>query len=392
MERTLETQEGINSLRAAIDAELPSRWKALEGIMDKLGLDAVVFAGNSAIGPKSYGFFRYFTNHKVYYHLQAIVARRGKPMTVVCETILHKKFFLEKGFTDIRIGENMIGNVIDALEEQPVRRLGVSFEMLPSSWCEAIMDAIPSVEMVDITDEVFALRNERSENEVEATRISARIADLGYEAVCAMAKPGVRMSDLHAELDYVLKSAGAEETFTLMSNGRFSFKDNGLPCITQFSWPDDRVIRQGDNVAMEITARYLGYWSQMVRTVNIGEENPEIARIHEAQLKIIGATVPKLKPGVTLGDVLTFMWDYSKELGFIPSLPFGHIVGIDLDEAGRSSIKSELVLKKNMTFILHPTLLAPGIDFSIFWGQSYLVTENGGEPLSSASNELLTLR
>ena len=96
--------------------------------------------------------------------------------------------------------------------------------------------------------------------------------------------------------------------------------------------------------------------------------------------------------GATLGEVLTFMWEYSKELGYIPSLPFGHIVGLDLDEAGRSSITSDLELKENMTFVLHPTLLTPDIDFSIFWGQSYLVTEHGGEALSAASHELLTIK
>ena len=67
-------------------------------------------------------------------------------------------------------------------------------------------------------------------------------------------------------------------------------------------------------------------------------------------------------------------------------------MGLDLDEAGRSSITSDLELKENMTFVLHPTLLTPDIDFSIFWGQSYLVTEHGGEALSAASHELLTIK
>ncbi len=392
MEKITSAAALVDEFRSAIDSELPSRWKALDEIMKRLGLDAVLFVGNSAVGPKSYGMFRYFTNHRVYYHLQAFIARAGEAPTVICGTILHKKFFADKGFKDIRIGEAQLENVINTLLEKPVGRLGVSFEMLPAEWCEKLMQRMPATELVDITDEVFELRLMRSKLEVEATRISAQIADRGYEAVCGMIKPGVKLSDVHAELDYVLKAAGAEETFTLMSNGRFALKDNGLPCITQFCWPDDRVIKSGDSVAMEITARYMGYWSQMVRTVSVGEENPDLKRLHEAQLKIISATVPLLKPGATLGEVLTFMWEYSKELGYIPSLPFGHIVGLDLDEAGRSSITSDLELKENMTFVLHPTLLTPDIDFSIFWGQSYLVTEHGGEALSAASHELLTIK
>jgi len=55
--------------------ELRRRQAALEGIMADLRLDAVALVGNSSAGPIGYGCFRYFSDHRTYYHQQAVVAR-----------------------------------------------------------------------------------------------------------------------------------------------------------------------------------------------------------------------------------------------------------------------------------------------------------------------------
>jgi len=386
---TADAHPGTEKQNAELLSELKRRQTKLETIMSKHDLGAILIVGNSAVGQPAYGSFRYFTGHKVYYHLQAIVARPGKPITICGSTVLYKLPFETRGFTDIRISADILGSVMSALNEHPVKRVGLSLDILPALWYLELRKH--QIECVDITDDIFAYRNDRSEFEVNATRKSAEIADKGYRAVCGMVKPGVRMSELHANLDYVMKKAGADETFTLMSNGRFSFEDNQLPCIKPFTWPDDRIVKHGDCVSMEITPRYQGYWSQMVRTVNAGTSNPDIEAAHKAQIETIDATAPLLKPGMKLGDILSYMWEFGKKLGYINKMPFGHIVGIDLDEGGRASLESDVVLKKNMTIVLHPTLVTPNNDFGIFWGESYLVTEGGGESLTSCGKELLTL-
>ena len=384
-----EARPGSEALNAELLTDLKRRQASLENIMLKHGLGAILIVGNSTVAQPAYGCFRYYTGHKVYYHHQAIVARPGKPIAICGGSALYKLPLETRGFSDIRISPDILGSVLAALNEQPIARIGLSLDVLPASWYLELRKL--KIECLDITDDIFAYRNERSEFEVRATRKSAEIADAGYRAVCGMVRPGIRMSDLHAQLDYAMKKAGADETFTLMSNGRFSFENNQLPCIAPFTWPDGRVVSHGDNIAMEITPRYLGYWTQMVRTVCVGSSNPDIEAAHKAQLETIGATVPLLKPGMRLGDVLTHMWEFGKKLGYTNKMPFGHILGIDLDEGGRASLESDVILKENMTFVLHPTLVTPNIDYGIFWGETYLVAEGGGERLTSCGDELLTL-
>jgi Xaa-Pro aminopeptidase len=379
----------VENMDAPLSADLRRRWDNLEKIMSDHDLDAVLIVGNSVVGSPALGSFRYFTGHRVYFQYQAILARPGKPIMICASSVLHKKALETRGFSDIRISPDIFGTVLSELNEHPVRRLGVSLDMLPALWYLELIKM--KTEFVDIIEDISAIRSARSEFEIQATRICAKIADIGYNAVCDTVKPGVRLSDIHADLDYAMKRAGAEETFTLMSCGKFSFENNELPCIGPFSWPDDRVIKYGESVAMEISPRYMGYWTQMVRTICVGEPNPDLEIAHRDLCKTVDAALPLIKPGVKLEDVMEHMSEFGESLGYISRLPFGHVASIDLDEGWQYTLESDIVLNRGMTLIVHPTLVTPKIEYGIFWGDSYLVTEYGGECLTSCDNKLLTV-
>lgn len=374
---------------AELFEELKRRWDHLERIMQNRNLNAVLIVGNSVVGPPTLGSFRYFTGRTVYFKYQAFIARPGKPIMVFAPCAPHNKSIGIKGISDIRIAPDILRGILSEISENPVKRLGVVLDMLPAQWYLELKKM--NIELINIMLDISEVRSVRTGFEREAARISAKIADAGYEAVCNMAKPGVRLTDLHAELDYAMKQAGAEETFTLMSCGRFSFEDNRLACIGPYTWPDDRVVKSGDCVAMEITPRYMGYWTQMVRTICIDEPNPDLEIAHKDLLNTVEDAAPLFKPGMKLEDVMARMCKFGENLGYISKLPFGHIAGIDLDEGWQYAMESDIVLKADMTLVVHPTLITPKIDYGIFWGDSYLVTEDGGECLTSSGSDLLTV-
>ena len=219
--------------------ELRQRQDALQKVAVEKGLDAILVVGNCAVGPESYGSFRYFADHRSYYYLHALVIRPEKIPAIVVGSILHKDGILLKGFEDTRFGADVLLSVLKVLAEQPVKRLGVSFEMLPARWENAIMEQCPGVEFVDVDKDIIALRRVHSPYEVDCFKKCAKITDI--------------------ELDHAMFMAGAEETFTKMSCGVFSQKNNGLPRMERFHWPDERVVREGDNIAMSISAKYCSY-------------------------------------------------------------------------------------------------------------------------------------
>ena len=71
--------------------------------------------------------------------------------------------------------------------------------------------------------------------------------------------------------------------------------------------------------------------------------------------------------------------------------PYGlvHITGLDLTDY-MITPKSEGDLEPGMVVTVHP-MYNLGPDRQIFWGETYVVTENGFDPLNCCSDELACL-
>ena len=367
--------------------ELKERQAALQNLAVSRDLDAIIIVGNSAIGPRSYGNFRYFSGHRCYYYMYAVVARPGKDQTVCLVSILDKEGIQRKGATDDRYNADVRSIILGALGEQPVKRVGVCFEELPVRWKNGILEQFPEVELVDVEEDLAKIRSVHSPYEIECFKDCAKIADIGYEAVLKEAKPGSRMSDLHATLDHALTNAGAEDILTKMSCGVYSEKDNKLPRMERFHWPDERVVKEGDNIAMSISAQYRGYWTQLVRVICVGKASAEAEAAYKLQQEALKDAAAFLRPGVKLGELVDHMHDFAEAHGFKKALPFGHVVGLDLDEGG-DGLGSNLELIENSVVVLHPTLLPEGEENCFFWGDTYLVTKDGAVRLNECSTEL----
>ena len=54
---------------------------------------------------------------------------------------------------------------------------------------------------------------------------------------------------------------------------------------------------------MEITPRYNGYWTQLVRTISVGEPNEDFIKMHEDSCRIIKGALEELKPGNRIGNI-----------------------------------------------------------------------------------------
>ena len=65
----------------------------------------------------------------------------------------------------------------------------------------------------------------------------------------------------------------------------------------------DCVVAHGDCISMEITPRYNGYWTQLVRTISVGEPNEDFIKMHEVSCRIIKGALEELKPGNRIGNI-----------------------------------------------------------------------------------------
>jgi Xaa-Pro dipeptidase len=151
-----------------------------------------------------------------------------------------------------------------------------------------------------------------------------------------------------------------------------------------------RRVESGDSVVMEISPCLEGYWTQLVRTVNVGFPNAELEKLYRVSRDAIKKALEVFKPGGTVRDVVAAIDAHIKSCGYIPKPPYGHVCGVDLIDA-RVSPQNGQVLEPGTAVILHPTVFTPDNKNSFFWGETYLVTDDGCERLHHANDELPTL-
>jgi Xaa-Pro aminopeptidase len=373
-------------------AERESRDKAIRKIFETEQLQALLLIGNTSVGPGFNGDLRYYTDNRIIFYRQVVVIfPQSEPVLFAGTEIQRQAALRRSSVKDCRvIGDHLIAEVADLLRERGVSkgRVGVNLEMLPTAWYLYLKQVFPQVEWMETHGPIMQLRSHPSKEEMEIFRKGAKLGDAGFDAALKMIRPGVNEFEIAAEIERAARREGGEDHFTLIGSGKFSFgDDNTLPLLYS---PSARRIQLGDSVVMEITPRYEGYWTQLVRTVNVGRSNMDLEKIHHVCLGATKKSLGQVKPGKRVKDVVLALEESVKEAGYLLKPPIGHICGVDLLEA-RVSQQNETVLEPGMAVIIHPTVFTPEGKRSFFWGETYLVTPDGFERLHRSTDELLTL-
>ena len=283
----------------------------------------------------------------------------------------------------------MIADVVTLLKERAIwsGRIGVNFEMLSAAWHTYLKDALPKIQWVETHDRIMQIRGRHSQEEVNIFREGATLGDGSYETALKAIRPGVSEQEIVAELEHYSRARGAEEHFTLIGSGKFSLS-NGTNII--FYYPTRRRIEVGDTVLMEITPRFEGYWTQLVRAVNVGQQNSDLEKLQSVCREAVKRGLEQLRPGKRVSEIVQAMDSCVTSCGYLLRPPFGHICGVDLIEA-RVSPQNETPLTPGTAVIIHPTVFTPEGRNWTFCGETYLVTQEGYERLHRAGDESVTL-
>jgi len=372
-------------------AEREARHRAVLEIIKKDRLQALILIGDTNTGNGFLGDLRYYTDNFIIFGRQVVVVSpQSEPVLFAGSEIQRQAAFKRSSVKDCRFSEDVIADVSKLLKDRRIStgRIGINFEMLPLAWYNFLRQELPEVDWVETHNHMMQIRFQRSPKEAEIFRKGAILADGGFEAAIKMIRPGVSEYEIVAEIEHYARAGGAEAHFTLIGSGKFALgDDNRLPLPYS---PSPRRVEEGDSIVMEITPRFEGYWTQLVRTVNVGKANQDLEKMHRVCCDAIKKGLEWFKPGKTVKDVVLAMEVYVADCGYLFKPPSGHICGIDGVEA-RVSRQNEMVLEPRMAVIIHPTVFTPDGKNSFFWGETYLVNQEGYERLHGSTDELLTV-
>jgi Xaa-Pro aminopeptidase len=294
-----------------------------------------------------------------------------------------------KDFEIIRWGKPSKGmheTIKEICEKGGVKRLAFERQHVTYAMYEELSKALDGVELVPTAGLVEDLRNVKDETELNYMRKAAQIADEAFTEILKYIKPGVSEMDIERELQYIIKKKGAEDVgfSTIVASGKRSSLPHAIPC--------DKKIEKGDFVTLDFGAKYMGYRSDMTRTIVVGTPSDKQRDIYEIVKKAQEDASKAVKPGVAGKVPDTCARDYITKAGYGEYFGhgLGHGVGLDIHEGPTLSRLAEKLLEVGNVVTVEPGIYLPD------WGgvrieDTVVVQENGIEVLTKSPKGLIVI-
>jgi Xaa-Pro dipeptidase len=196
-------------------------------------------------------------------------------------------------------------------------------------------------------------REVKSAEEITLLNIACAMVDGAYQLIAEQLKPGIRESQLVANVTKLLFEMGAEhvDNINAVSGERCS------PHPHVFS---DRLIRPGDQAFFDIIQTFVGYKTCYYRTFVVGSASDAQRDAYKKAREWIDASIELMRPG-TGTDEVARVWPKAEEFGFSSEmeafgLQFGHSVGLFLHErpiiSRLNSLDHPVEIKEGMVIAL----------------------------------------
>jgi Xaa-Pro aminopeptidase len=241
--------------------------------------------------------------------------------------------------------------VADILRAEGVAGMPLGVDIVEPPMLAALQ--AEGITVADAQQVMLDAREVKSIDEIMLLNTACAMVDGAYQLIAERLKPGIRESQLVAEVTDFLFGLGAEhvDNINAVSGERCS------PHPHVFS---DRIIRPGDQAFFDIIQTFVGYKTCYYRTFVVGKASDAQRDAYKRAREWIDASIELMRPGVTT-DQVAKVWPQAQEFGFDSEmeafgLQFGHSVGLFLHErpiiSRLNSLDHPVELKEGMVIAL----------------------------------------
>jgi len=281
----------------------------------------------------------------------------------------------------------LLKDVLALLRRNQTSRLGfergrISFE----TYDYLRANAPPGMALEPLAGVVERLRMIKSAEEIALIRESCRTNSRAFEQALRHVRPGIRESELAAEIDYRMRRLGAEgpafDTIVAFA------EHTALPHAS----PGARQLTPGRVILIDMGATRKGYASDMTRVLILGRAPARVKRLYRAVLEAQLAGIAAVRAGVTAGSVDRAARKALQAQGLAAAFVHstGHGLGLEIHEAPRLGKRDPTLLEPGMTITVEPGVYLEGVG-GIRIEDTVAVTEAGCEVLTPTSKELREL-
>jgi Xaa-Pro dipeptidase len=241
--------------------------------------------------------------------------------------------------------------VADILRAEGVADMPLGVDIVEPPMLAALQEK--GIDVRDAQQTMLDAREVKSQDEIILLNTACAMVDGAYQLIAEQLKPGIRESQLVANVTKFLFDAGAEhvDNINAVSGERCS------PHPHVFS---DRMIRPGDQAFFDIIQTFVGYKTCYYRTFVVGKASQPQRDAYKRAREWIDASIELMRPGVGTDQVAS-VWPRAEEFGFDNEmecfgLQFGHSVGLFLHErpiiSRLNSLDHPVEIKEGMVIAL----------------------------------------
>jgi Xaa-Pro aminopeptidase len=330
------------------------------------------FSGSAAALLVSQSKCLFFTDGR--YTVQAHEEVQGARIVISCKTPL------------MAAAEWLTGNR-KALGRKARYTIGIEAEHLTVAYRSRLAEILPSnFRLREAPTLVERARMVKGADEIELTRSAVILGASLFERALEVIRPGVRESEVAAELEYAARKAGAAEMSfqTIIASGERSALPHGRA--------SEAAIPARGFVVCDFGVILSAYCSDMTRTVHVGRPTNEARLMYQAVRDAQQAAVEAVKPGISASEVDRTARKLLRKQGLAKYFTHstGHGVGLEIHEAPRLAAGESERLRPGMIITIEPGVYIPK-KWGIRIEDMVVVTETGCEVLTPSSKELIAL-
>jgi Xaa-Pro dipeptidase len=364
-------------MAATLSPGLERRYANVRAAMSAHSLDALVVSGSEYTGFE--GAVTYLSGFQIVHrYAHVVVPADGDPYAVFPS---EARYVGEHGTAEIeQVFHDRPGELIaERARDAGWRRVGVYGldYVMPVRDFRSLQGAL---EVVPFDVEFDLARAVKSEAELDSVRDSVRINQRGFEIFLEAYAPGKSAAEV---------MAAAEDWFVAEGCGRLTM-NMVLTGSDTFARPEFKIARREEVLgafvlpSLEVAGPGM-HWVEVSRAISAPGTalSPDTVRMLDAYLEYFEVARAAMRPGTTCHDLHRAVSEGFLERGYHLGHVTGHSIGMTMIEFPKVGEGVETELQEGMVLSMHPHAIAPGGEDCLYMQETWLVTADGGEPLST---------
>jgi Xaa-Pro aminopeptidase len=370
------------------DNEYGERLRKAQALVRERALDVLLVNSNEA----EFANVRYFSNYWPIFEIAGVVIPpQGEPALIIGPESeayardrskiarIHKMAEYREPADPAYPGVPVSGfrDVFADVGVPEPRRIGIGGYLVTTApVLDGLKEAFPEAEVVRADDVMVALRSVKSKNELRCLRKAFEIAEDAVEQILGEIRPGMTELQVVGIAQSTIYGRGAEY------EGMPQYVFAGPSTRHAISRPTHNVLKEGDLVQLNISARVDGYSSGVGVPVCLGRMTQRMRELVAFGLEAHKQTIVWTEAGVMASDIAKRYRQLFVDRGYERNFLYGPCHGLGMIEVEPPWMEetSDYLLQPDMTFQVDTFIC--GDEFGLRWEDGGRVTADGFELFS----------